>query len=42
MKADVHRFVVQEQRGFVLERMIAGMWETAIWMTGYEKFFCDM
>jgi len=30
------------QQGLVLERMFAGMWETAMWLTGYEKFFCDM
>jgi len=32
----------EERRGLVLERMFAGMWETAMWMTGYEKFFCAM
>jgi len=32
----------REGKGLVLERMFAGMWETAIWLTGYEKFFCDM
>ena len=26
----------------MLGRMNAGMWESAMWMTGYEKFFCDM
>ena len=42
MKEDSQRIVEKEKRGFVLERMCAGMWETAMWMTGYEKFFCDM
>lgn len=42
MKEEARRIVEQEQYGLVLERMFAGMWETAMWMTGYEKFFCDM
>jgi len=31
-----------EQKGCFLERMSSGMWEHAMWMTGYEKFFMDM
>jgi uroporphyrinogen decarboxylase len=34
--------VFQEKKAYILERMSSGMWETAMWMTGYEKFFCDM
>ena len=35
---------VVERRGrrFILERMSSGMWEHAMWMRGYEKFFTDM
>jgi uroporphyrinogen decarboxylase len=42
MREKARTIVEQEQRGLVVERMFAGMWETAMWMTGYEKFFCDM
>ncbi len=31
-----------EQKGCFIERMSSGMWEHAMWMTGYEKFFMDM
>ncbi len=31
-----------EKRAYMLGRHCSGMWETAMWMTGYEKFFCDM
>ncbi len=36
------RIALEQRQGLVLERMFAGMWETAMWLTGYEKFFCDM
>jgi uroporphyrinogen decarboxylase len=42
LRERVRRIVEVERKGLVLERMFAGMWETAMWMTGYEKFFCDM
>lgn len=38
----VHRVIDLEQKGCFLERMSSGMWEHAMWMTGYEKFFMDM
>ena len=31
-----------EKKAYILGRHFAGMWETAMWMTGYEKFFMDM
>ncbi len=31
-----------KQRGLVAERMSSGMWEHAIWLRSYEKFFIDM
>ena len=34
--------VYQEKRGFVAERMSSGMWEHAMWLRGYERFFTDM
>ena len=42
MRERARRVAQVERKGLVLERMFAGMWETAMWMTGYEKFFCDM
>ena len=42
MKATADRIVHEERRFPFLERMSAGMWEHAMWMTGYEKFFTDM
>lgn len=40
MKAD--ETVYRQKKAYFLERMSAGMWENAMWMTGYEKFFMDM
>ena len=34
--------VYGEQRGLVAERMSSGMWEHAMWLRGYERFFADM
>lgn len=42
MKEKTDRVVHDEKRAFFLERMSSGMWEHAMWMTGYEKFFVDM
>jgi uroporphyrinogen decarboxylase len=42
LKAEADRVVHEEKRAYILGRMSAGMWETAMWMTGYEKFYCDM
>jgi uroporphyrinogen decarboxylase len=36
------RVVLEEKRGLFLGRMSSGMWEHAMWMTGYEKFLTDM
>jgi len=38
----VSRVIDVEQKGCFVERMSSGMWEHAMWMTGYEKFFMDM
>jgi uroporphyrinogen decarboxylase len=42
MREAADRAVYEEKKAFILERMSAGMWEHAIWMTGYEKFLTDM
>jgi uroporphyrinogen decarboxylase len=38
----VEQVVDREAKGCFLERMSSGMWEHALWMTGYQKFFTDM
>jgi uroporphyrinogen decarboxylase len=42
MQAAAHKIVREEKKLFILERMSSGMWEHAMWMTGYEKFFTSM
>jgi len=39
-RADFYRF--GEQRAYILGQHCAGIWEMALWLNGYEKFFCDM
>jgi len=39
-RADYYRY--EEQRACILGRHNAGIWELALWMSGFEKFFCDM
>lgn len=31
-----------EKKAYILGRQYAGIWETALWMSGFEKFFADM
>lgn len=42
MQAAAQRLVQEDKKLFILERMSSGMWEHAMWMTGYEKFFTAM
>lgn len=42
LKERADRVVYEQKKAYFLERMNAGMWENAMWMTGYEKFFMDM
>lgn len=42
LKEEADRAVFKNRKGYVLERMSPGMWEHAMWMSGYEKFFMDM
>jgi len=42
LKERTDKAVLEEKRGVVMGRMSSGMWEHAMWMTGYEKFFIDM
>jgi len=32
----------RRQKAYVLGRNAAGIWEVALWMRGFENFFCDM
>jgi uroporphyrinogen decarboxylase len=42
LKVRAERIVYEEKKAYVLGRMNSGMWETAMWMAGYEKFYSDM
>jgi uroporphyrinogen decarboxylase len=42
LKEQADRIVNDQKKAYVLGRMNSGMWETAMWMTGYEKFYMDM
>ena len=42
IRAGVDEVIDNRKLGCFLERMSSGMWEHAMWMTGYEKFFLDM
>lgn len=42
LKKEADHIVQVEKRAYVLGRMSSGMWEHAMWMTGYEKFMTDM
>lgn len=42
MKEQIEQVMDVEHKACFVERMSSGMWEHAMWMTGYEKFFIDM
>jgi len=42
MKENTRKVVAEQKKAVFLGRACSGMWEHAIWMTGYEKFFMDM
>ena len=42
LKNEADQIVFTEKKAYVLGRMSSGMWEHAMWMTGYEKFMMDM
>ena len=39
-RADFFRF--ERQQAYILGQHNAGIWELALWLNGFEKFFCDM
>lgn len=42
MKEQAEDIIHNKKKAFVLGRMSSGMWEHAMWMTGYEKFLISM
>lgn len=42
LKKEADRVLFEKKKAYVLGRMSSGMWEHAMWMTGYEKFMMDM
>ncbi|MFH2113107.1 MAG: uroporphyrinogen decarboxylase family protein [Spirochaetota bacterium] len=42
LKARADKAVFQDKQAYILGRQYAGIWETALWMSGFEKFFTDM
>ncbi|MBC7959437.1 MAG: hypothetical protein H7X94_06195, partial [Vallitaleaceae bacterium] len=42
MKKRADQFVHENKQAYILGRQYAGIWETALWMSGFEKFFMDM
>lgn len=42
LKERADRYVFEEKKAYILGRQYAGIWETALWMSGFEKFFMDM
>jgi uroporphyrinogen decarboxylase len=42
LKSRADKAVFQDKQAYILGRQYAGIWETALWMSGFEKFFADM
>ncbi|MEI6386412.1 MAG: uroporphyrinogen decarboxylase family protein, partial [Spirochaetota bacterium] len=42
LKARADAATFGEKKAHILGRQYAGIWETALWMCGFEKFFADM
>ena len=42
MKQRADRYVNDEKRAYILGRHAAGIWELALWTSGFEKHFMDM
>jgi len=42
MAARADELMNQRQKAYVLGRNAPGIWEVALWMRGFENFFCDM
>lgn len=42
MKVKADKIVFEEKKAYILGRQYAGIWETSLWMRGFEDFYCDM
>lgn len=42
LKERADKYVYEDKKAYILGRQYAGIWETALWMSGFEKFFCEM
>lgn len=42
LKQRADKFRYEDGKAYILGRQYAGIWETALWMSGFEKFFIDM
>jgi uroporphyrinogen decarboxylase len=42
MQATAQKIVDEDMKFIIIERMSSGMWEHAMWMMGYERFFTAM
>jgi len=42
LKRRADKYVYEDGKAYILGRHYAGIWEIALWMCGFEKFFCDM
>ncbi len=42
MAARAEKLMNQRQKAYVLGRNAPGIWEVALWLRGFENFFCDM
>ena len=42
LKARADEAVNVQKKAYILGRQYAGIWETALWMCGFDKFFADM
>lgn len=42
LKRRADQAVYADKKAYILGRQYAGIWETALWMCGFEKFFADM
>ena len=42
LKARADTAVFVDKQAYILGRQYAGIWETALWMSGFEKFFAEM
>jgi len=42
MKAKADLFTYEQEKAYCLERPYGGIWETALWVCGFESMYCNM